>query len=92
MNTAAEQVQVEMVHRLATVLASIHDDAVFGGESLLPGDLRSRPHQMPEQSAVILAYLVERADMFAGHNQHVHRRLGVDVGECVCELVLINGR
>ena len=40
---------------------------------------------------MILARFRKRSDVFARHNQHMHRRLGINVGERVALLILING-
>jgi hypothetical protein len=47
---------------------------------------------MTEESSMSNASLGERSNVFARNDDDVHRRLGVDIGECVRELVLVHGR
>src|ERR1035437_3951940 len=51
---AAEQVDVEMIHGMTTVLAGVDYHAVARGETLGAGDLRCGPQQVAEQRAIIL--------------------------------------
>ena len=83
---------MKVVHGPATLIARIHHDAVAFREAFLASDLRRSPHQMTEESSMSDANLIERADVFARNDDDVHRRPGVDIGECVRELVLVHGR
>jgi hypothetical protein len=81
-----------MVHGPATLIARVHHHAVAFREAFLASYLRRSPHQMTEESSMSNASLGERSNVFARNDDDVHRRLGVDIGECVRELVLVHGR
>ena len=89
---SAEQVDVEMIHGLAAVLAGVDHHAVALGQALLAGDLGGGPQQVAEQRAVALIGIGQRGDVFARRHQHMHRRLRVNVREGVAELVLVDRR
>ncbi len=90
-STAAEQVQVEMVHGLAAFRACIHNDAVTAVKVLGAGDLRRHPEQVTEQRAIALIGIAHGADVPAGNDEDVDWRLGMKVGEGVTGLILVNG-
>ena len=79
--------QMQMFHRLPTVFARIHDNPVAVLETLLAGNIRSGPQQVPQQRAFLLARFVERGDVFPRNNQNMHRSLRIDVRKGVAEVV-----
>src|ERR1039458_3985074 len=83
---------MEMVHGLAAVLPGIHDDAVAAVKLLGLGDLRRRRKKVTEQRGILSGGIAERTNMLSRHNQHMHRRLGVDIREGVAKIVLEDGR
>ena len=89
---SAQQVNVEMIDGLAAVLAGVDHHPIALGEALGAGDLGRGPQQVSEQRAVTLHALGQRGDMFAGRDQHMHRRLRMKVREGVALLVLVDGR
>jgi hypothetical protein len=80
-----------MVHGLAAFHAGIHYDAVTVVKVLAPGDLCCRPQQVAEKSAIVLIGIVHGADVLAGNDENVYWRLGMNVGEGVANLILVNG-
>jgi hypothetical protein len=85
---AAQQVQMEMVDGLTAFHAGVRHDAVTLGEAFFAGDLRCDPEQMAEQVALAFAGLMDRANVFAGDDEDVDRRLRIDVGKGVDAIVL----
>ncbi len=83
--------QVQVVHRLATVFASVHNDAIALGKPLFAGELRGSQEQMAEQSPPVFVRLIDGADVLAGNEKQMYRRLRMDVGEGVDEVVLVDG-
>jgi len=88
---AAEQVDVEMIHGLAAVLAGVDYHAVAVGEAFVAGDPRRGPQQVAEQRAVPFGAVGQRRNVFARRDQHMHRRLRVKIREGVALLVLVDG-
>ncbi len=80
-----------MIDGLAAVCAGIDHCAVALGEAFGAGDLGGGPEQVAEQGAVAFVAVGDGDDVLAGRDEHVHGGLGVDVGEGVAELVLIDG-
>ena len=56
---AAEQMQMQMVHGLAAVLAGIHHDAIAFGEAIPAGNLRRHPEEVTEQRVLLRSDLGE---------------------------------
>jgi len=83
---------MQMVHGLAAILAAIHHHAVAMSQALLSRNLRRGPHQVTEQRTMLIHSLRQRTNMFARDHEHVNRRLGIDIGECIHQIVLIDGR
>jgi hypothetical protein len=84
----AQYVDVEMIDRLAAVRAGIDHHAVAVSEALVAGNLSGRKQQVSEQPRMLFAGVRQRGNMFAGHQEKVHRRLRVDVAEGDAALVL----
>ena len=80
-----------MVNGLAAIRARIQHYAVAFGEPLCAGDLSRDPQQVTKQGTVALIGIGHGDNMLARRNQHVHRRLRIDVGKGVAQLVLENG-
>src|SRR3954452_18075026 len=79
--SASQQMQMDMEQRLATVLVAIHDEAIaVVGEALLLCPTGGSEEQFADQRGVLSAQVVECRDGVRGNEQHVHRRLRVDVG------------
>ena len=86
----AQQMQMQVIHRLAAVVAGVHDYAITGGEFFFARDLCYRPQQMAQQRGVFLARFRERNDVLARHNQQVNRRLRMNVRKGDTFLILVN--
>src|ERR1700677_2741712 len=84
--------QMKMVDRLSAVGAGIDDDAITIGQSLFVSYLRRGPVQVAEQGALVLARIDHGRDVLARDDKDVDRGLGVDVGESVAQLILVDGR
>lgn len=89
---AAKEMQVEMVNGLAAIISGIYDDAIAFAQTLSTGDLRGYPLQMAEQGTTAFVSINHRRDVPAGNDENMDRRLGMDVGEGVAHLILVNGR
>ena len=86
---AAEQVKVQMVHCLPSIVPCVDDDPVAIVQRLFPCDLRRCSHQMTHQRSVFCQSLCRRGYMLLGDNQQVSRCLGVDVGEANAQIVFV---
>ncbi len=88
---AAEQVNVEMIHGLASVGTGVDDHAVAFVEVVGAGDAGGGPEQVAEQFAVAPGGLGHGDDVLARGDEDVDRRLRMDVCEGVAELILVEG-
>lgn len=86
---SAENVEMKMLHALASILAAVRDDsvAVFGAAELR--DFGNALENVRDDRAVFGSYRICGCDMRLRNNENVARRLGRDVAECVNKLVLI---
>lgn len=78
---AAEHVNVEVFDGLAAVRAGVDDEPVATFEVLGAGDLAGGGEQIAEQGGVFGQGVGVGGDVTFGNDEHVHGRLGVDVGE-----------
>ena len=78
---------VQVVDGLATVFAGVDDQAIAFAEAFVAGDLGCGPEQAAEQGAVRSLGLRSGGDVPARHDENVHRRLRVQVGEGVGLLI-----
>jgi len=83
--------KVEMVDGLAAVFPCIHDNAITIVQTLVAGNLRCCPKQVPEKSALALIGLDQGRNVLAGNDQDVYGSLGVDVGKGVAQRILEDG-
>jgi len=87
--TAAENVKVEVLDGLTAVRVRVDDDAVSGvGDSLVPGDLRRKPHQISHIDYVVR--FIERRYMPSRDDQQMRRRLRIDVAKDDSFIILGN--
>lgn len=82
---------MDVVDCLTSISPGIDNSAVSLRKPLVACDLRCCPLQMPQQLFVVLFGVSDRGDVLARDDEDVHWRLGLDVGECVATLVLVNG-
>ena len=88
---AAEDVQVDVEHRLAGVGVAVEDRPV--APIGVAGSLRERrapSHHLADQAVVLGSELVEAGDVASRDDQHVRRRLRVDVLEGDDAVVLVD--
>jgi hypothetical protein len=83
-------VDVEMVDGLAAVFSGVDHQAVTLDQALLAGYLGGSPQKVSEQLAIRLIGVVHRGEVFTWRDQDMDGRLGVNVGEGVAELVLVD--
>jgi hypothetical protein len=83
--------KVKVVHGLAAVFASVDDDAIAFAEAFVAGDCGCHMKEMTEKVTVFCIGVVERGKVFAGNDENVDRRLRMNVGEGVTQLVLVDG-
>jgi hypothetical protein len=89
--TAAEEVDMEVIHGLSAVVAGVNDDAVALAQAFFAGYLGGDPDEVTEQSGVMSCCLGERGDVFARQDEDVYGRLRVDVREGIGLLIFIDG-
>jgi len=82
---------MDVVNSLAAVFSGVDDGAIALGQSLAASNLRGHPVQMADQGAVLAGGMGNRGGVLARNNQHVYRRLRIDVGKSVALIVLIDG-
>jgi len=87
---ATQQVQMQMVHRLAAFVARIHNNSVTPIKLLLAGNRSGRSHQMTHQRSVFGQSLRGRADVLFGNHEHMRGSLGIDIREANAKFVFIN--
>jgi len=74
---STEKMKVEMVDGLAAVFPCIHDNAITIVQTLVAGNLRCCPKQVPEKSALALIGLDQGRNVLAGNDQDVYGALGL---------------
>lgn len=79
-----------MLDGLAAVFSGIDHQAVALGQAFLASDLGGCPQQVSEQRAIHLIDVVHGGDVLSRHHQNMDGRLGVEIGEGVAELVLVD--
>jgi len=86
----ADQVQVQMVDHLPTIVACVSDQAVARlGDAFLLSDLPGDREQATDDHLVLGHQVIDGSDMFIGHDQHVCRRDGMDVAKGGHQLILV---
>ena len=87
---AAENMEMQMLYALATVLAAVGDHAVAICKVFRSGNLGDRFKNAGNISAVFGIYTVGRGNVKLRHHQDMNRCHWVDVAEGVDHLVLVN--
>lgn len=82
---------MQVIHGLATVAAGADDGAISVVQALGSRDLGRCPEQVAEKCLVFGSGVGQRGDVFAGNDQDVGRRFGIDVEEGIALIILING-
>jgi hypothetical protein len=88
---SSQQVEVDVVDGLATMLSCIDNSAIALLEAFGAGNLSRGPMQMANQRIVLFSRMRDRGYVLAGYDQDVHGRLWIDVGEGVALVILVNG-
>ena len=84
---------MDVKDRLPGVAIAVEDRSIAALiEAAFAGDTRSPPHHLSNQSIVGRRQLVERGNVPSGKDQHVERRLWIDVLNDNDVLVLIDDR
>jgi hypothetical protein len=84
-----QQMQMQMIHRLAAVRTRVDHHTIASGESRRTRNLRCRCEQMSQQGSVLPLRMGLRGNVLPGDNQKMHRRLRVDIREAQALLILI---
>ena len=87
---AAEQMQMQMVDRLAAIVACVHNDPVTMIQLFFACNLRRRRHHMTDQRSIFSQRLRGGDNVLPGNNQKMCRRLGIDVGEADAAFVFVH--
>ena len=88
--SAAQQVQMQVVHSLPAIVACVHDDPVAIVQLLFACDLSRRGHQMAHQRRIFSQRLRRRANVLFGNDQQMRGRLRIDVGKADAEFVFVH--
>ena len=83
----AQQVNVQMIHRLPSVGANIDDRPEPLHQSIALCDPGCHQVEMSKQCLILLTGMCQRRNVFPRHYQHVTRRLRVDVPEGKSQLI-----
>jgi hypothetical protein len=88
--SAAEQMQMQVVHGLAAIVTRIHDDAITIVQLLFARNLRRSGHQVADQWRIFGQRLRRGTEVLFGDNQKMRGRLGVDVGKADATFVFVH--
>ena len=85
--------EVNVKDSLARARVHIEDGPVPSPMSFpLPRDPGSRLEHLAQQQIVVGAHVVQRRDVFLRYNQHVNRRLRVDIFESQNLVIFVHSR
>ncbi len=88
---SAQDMKMQMKHALASMRSGVDDDTVPRLGNLLQfRDLTANQQQPSEQLSIRIVQLSHRNHMFPGNDQHMDRRLRIDIVECDHQIVLID--
>ena len=88
--SAAKQMQMQMIHCLAAIIARVHDDSVTFDQLLASCDLASRRHQRAHQASIFSNCTRRRSNMLFGNDQHMSRRLRIDIRKPNAKFIFID--
>lgn len=89
--SSAQQMDVEMIHGLATIAAGVdHQPVTILGDAELFGDFSSGEQKMSEHGLVFRFGVGDRGNLFFGNDEDVLRSLWADVDERGAEIVLVD--
>ena len=87
---AAENMEVKVLNRLATVITDVRNDAVAVLESELLRNFGDSGEYCRNRAGICSIDFISRCDMRLRHNEAVHGSLGIDVKEGVAGVILVN--
>ena len=79
--SSAEQMEMQVVDRLASVIASVDNDTIAAIELMAAGEVGGDGHQVSEERLVFRYGLSLRGDVLFGDDEQMRGRLGIDVGK-----------
>ena len=77
------------MHGLAGIVATVGDDAVAAGQSLLRGELRNDLKALGDHSGVFRRDGRDRVDVLLRDHEKVHRHLRIDVAERINIIIVV---
>ena len=86
---AAEKMEMQVLHRLTSVLAAIGDDTVTVGKPLGSRDFRNRFKNCGNVGTVLCIDSVSGRDMLLRDDQNVYGCHWVDIAECINLFILV---
>ena len=89
---SAENVEMKMLNRLASVVTAICDNAVTPAEIFALGDLGNSFKDLCNERAVFRIDFICRCNMYLGHYKNMYGCLRVDIAESINIFVLVDLR
>ncbi len=87
--SSAQQVQMQVVHSLTSIVARVDDGAVPVHQPGLLGQRICRQQQVAQQRLILGGGVRKRADVFARQHQQMRRGLRMDVGNRHAKLIVV---
>lgn len=88
---SAQHMKMQVKHTLAAMRTGIDDETIPGiGNPLQFGNLVAGQHQMPKESTIRILQFRDRGRMPSRNDEHVCRRLGIDIVECNHQIVFVD--
>lgn len=84
---AAQHVHVQVIHGLPAICSCIDHHPIAFREAFVPGNLCPGQQEVTQQVRVLLAGVGCGTDVLARNHKEMHRRLRVDVAECIAAVV-----
>ena len=85
----ADNVEVKVLHRLASVFTYVADYSVSVIETERYCETGNNGKNVSDNVCIVLVYLVDRGDMCLGHYEEVNGSLRVNVEESIALVVLV---
>ena len=86
----SENMKMKMGNGLAGIGAAVGDDAITACKTFLGGDDRNGPEAFGQVPVRETGGIIQRGDVLLRDDQHMRRRLGIDIPESVDILVFID--
>ena len=88
--SATENVEMQMLYRLASVRTAVGDNTISAGEFFALGNLGDGFKDLGNERAVLRSYLINRRNMLLRHDKDMYGRLRIDIAEGVDVFVFID--